>query len=161
VAPLLLAHPVQCPPEVVRLSNVWRTTDVQQSNSWCRPTHLLACNLLSNLSGGSVSFEAPVPSDLCLQALCQFSLFPTYLLNLLRIQDVLVAWLSGRTSVSDWRTFQRSTCSWWVTTNVVHGYPGLFTDTSEHIRFYSVVFYFVVFLFSTVVVPCCRLIWLM
>jgi len=32
----------------------------------------------------------------------------------------LVAWHSGRTSVSDWRTFPvlRSTCSWWVTTNV-------------------------------------------
>ena len=42
----------------------------------------------------------------------------------------------------------------------LHGFPGLFTDTSEHIRFYSIVFYFVVFLFSTVVVPCCRLIWL-
>ena len=43
----------------------------------------------------------------------------------------------------------------------LHGFPGLFTDTSEHIRFYSIVFYFLVFLFSTVVVPCCRLIWLM
>ena len=43
----------------------------------------------------------------------------------------------------------------------LHGFPGLFTDTSEHIRFYSIIFYFVVFLFSTVVVPCCRLIWLM
>jgi len=43
----------------------------------------------------------------------------------------------------------------------LHGFPGLFTDTSENIRFYSVVFYFVVFLFSTVVVPRCRLIWLM
>jgi len=33
---------------------------------------------------------------------------------------VLVAWHSGRTSVSDWRTFPvlRSTCSWWVTTDV-------------------------------------------
>ena len=32
----------------------------------------------------------------------------------------LVAWHSGRTSVSDWRTFPvlRSTCSWWVITNV-------------------------------------------
>ena len=32
----------------------------------------------------------------------------------------LVAWHSGRTSVSGWRTFPvlRSTCSWWVTTNV-------------------------------------------
>jgi len=32
----------------------------------------------------------------------------------------LVAWHSGKTSVSDWRTFPvlRSTCSWWVTTNV-------------------------------------------
>ena len=32
----------------------------------------------------------------------------------------LVAWHSGRTSVSDWRSFPvlRSTCSWWVTTNV-------------------------------------------
>ena len=32
----------------------------------------------------------------------------------------LVAWLSGRTSVSGRRTFPvlRSTCSWWVTTNV-------------------------------------------
>jgi len=32
----------------------------------------------------------------------------------------LVAWHSGRTSVSDWRTFPvlRSTCRWWVTTNV-------------------------------------------
>ena len=32
----------------------------------------------------------------------------------------LVAWHSGRTSVFDWRTFPvlRSTCSWWVTTNV-------------------------------------------
>ena len=43
----------------------------------------------------------------------------------------------------------------------LHGFPGLFTDTSEHIRFYSSLFYFVVFLFSTVIVPCCRLIWLM
>ena len=33
---------------------------------------------------------------------------------------LLVAWHRGRTSVSDWRTFPvlRSTCSWWVTTNV-------------------------------------------
>ena len=32
----------------------------------------------------------------------------------------LVAWLSGRTSISGRRTFPvlRSTCSWWVTTNV-------------------------------------------
>ena len=33
----------------------------------------------------------------------------------------------------------------------LHGLPGLSTDTFEHIRFY-----FVVFLFSTVVFPCCR-----
>ena len=39
----------------------------------------------------------------------------------------------------------------------LHGFPRLFTDTSEHIRFY-----FVVFLFSTFwfLVPCCRSIWL-
>jgi len=32
----------------------------------------------------------------------------------------MVAWHSGRMSVSDWRTVPvlRSTCSWWVTTNV-------------------------------------------
>jgi len=31
--------------------------------------------------------------------------------------DYLIGWLSGRTSVSDWRTFTvlHRTCSWWVT----------------------------------------------
>ena len=48
-------------------------------------------------------------------------------------------------------TWSTSKASDWL-----HGFPGLFTDTSEHIRFY-----FVVFLFSTIVVLCCRLIWLM
>ena len=49
----------------------------------------------------------------------------------------------------------------------LHGFPGLFTDTFEHISFYSVVLLctlpvFLVFRYSTVVVPCCgRLIWLM
>ena len=40
--------------------------------------------------------------------------------NYYRPISLLVAWHSGRTSVSDWRTFPvlRSTCSWWVTTNV-------------------------------------------
>jgi len=40
----------------------------------------------------------------------------------------------------------------------LHGFSGLFTDTSEHIRFY-----FLVLLFSTsrVLVPCGRLSWLM
>ena len=37
-----------------------------------------------------------------------------------------------------------------------HGFPGLFTDTSEHIRFFSLLF-----LFSTVSFPRCRLILLM
>ena len=35
----------------------------------------------------------------------------------------------------------------------LHGFPGLFTDTSEHIRFFSLLF-----LFSTVSFPRCRLI---
>jgi len=40
--------------------------------------------------------------------------------TLYRVTTALVAWHSGRTSVYDWRTFPvlRSTCSWWVTTNV-------------------------------------------
>ena len=38
----------------------------------------------------------------------------------------------------------------------LHGFPGLFTDTSEHIRFFSLLF-----LFSTVSFPRCRLILLM
>ena len=35
-------------------------------------------------------------------------------------RTVVGAWHSGRTSVSDWRIFPvlRSTCSWWLTTNV-------------------------------------------
>ena len=33
----------------------------------------------------------------------------------------------------------------WLTRHSFHGFPGLFTDTSEHIRFYSIVFYFLVF----------------
>ena len=37
-----------------------------------------------------------------------------------------------------------------------HGFPGLFTDTSEHIRFFSLLL-----LFSTVSIPLCRLILLM
>ena len=41
-----------------------------------------------------------------------------------------------------------------------HGFPGLFADTSEHIRFYSLVFHSSCSPLS-VVVPCCRLIWLM
>ena len=37
-----------------------------------------------------------------------------------RSNSKLVAWHSGKTSVCDWWTFPvlRSTCSWWVTTNV-------------------------------------------
>ena len=42
----------------------------------------------------------------------------------------------------------------------LHGFPGLFTDTSEHICFYSLVFHSSCSPLS-VVVPCCRLIWLM
>ena len=38
----------------------------------------------------------------------------------------------------------------------LHGFPGLFTDTSEHIRFFSLLF-----LLSTVSFPDCRLILLM
>jgi len=37
--------------------------------------------------------------------------------------------------------------------NVINGFPGLFTDTSEHIRFFSLLL-----LFSTVSIPLCRLI---
>jgi len=36
---------------------------------------------------------------------------------------------------------------------VTHEFPGLFTDTSEHIRFFSLLF-----LFSTVSFPCFKLI---
>ena len=42
----------------------------------------------------------------------------------------------------------------------LHRFPGLFTNTSEHIRFYSLVFHSSCSPLS-VVVPCCRLIWLM
>ena len=40
----------------------------------------------------------------------------------------------------------------------LHGFPGLFTDTSEHIRFYFLIFLFYIFYLS---VPCGRLSWLM
>jgi len=40
----------------------------------------------------------------------------------------------------------------------LHGFPGLLTDTSEHIRFYSLVFHSSCSPLS-VVVPCCRLIY--
>ena len=40
--------------------------------------------------------------------------------------------------------------------HILHGFPGLFTHTSEHIRFFSLLF-----LFSTVSFPRCRLILLM
>ena len=42
----------------------------------------------------------------------------------------------------------------------LHGFPGLFTDTSEYIRFYSLVFHSSCSPLSAVVL-CCRLIWLM
>ena len=42
----------------------------------------------------------------------------------------------------------------------LHGFLGLFTDTSEHICFYSLVFHSSCSPLS-VIVPCCRLIWLM
>ena len=43
-----------------------------------------------------------------------------YAIMIINVCDKLVSWHSGRTSVSDWWTFPvlRSTCSWWVTTNV-------------------------------------------
>ena len=44
------------------------------------------------------------------------------------------------------------------TASTIAGFPGLFTDTSEHICFYSVVFLLCCLLFSTVFVSCCRLI---
>jgi len=73
---------------------------------------------------------------------------------------------AGSTRLKDRRRGSSTTKPEWVTcshfaefkTRLITGSPGLFTDTSEHIRFYSIVFYFLVFLFSTVVVPCCRLI---
>ena len=56
----------------------------------------------------------------------------------------LVAWHSGRTSVSGRRTFPvlRSTCSWWVTTNV--GKPSATGQPTQHFILSGSIFKWVV-----------------